>query len=220
MKRLVLLEWREISRDLRSWLVALLPVFLFSFARTLAPADQGSAAAFHELVDFGLAALALEVALAIDCVAWQRDRGELELLLLLPLSPARILGAKLAAILVPTFLLEAVQLLWALLLRSALADSVPSASAGDVVRAAAFLFAATLAAAVWSARIALSGRTLRNASAKLLVWTIFLIGVAKSALLHFPDRFWAIVAVLLAFSAAGFRSLLGCWNRPERWLVR
>ena len=38
MKRLVLLEWREISRDLRSWLVALLPVFLFSFARTLAPA--------------------------------------------------------------------------------------------------------------------------------------------------------------------------------------
>ena len=27
MKRLVLLEWREISRDLRSWLVALLPVF-------------------------------------------------------------------------------------------------------------------------------------------------------------------------------------------------
>ena len=118
MKRLVLLEWREISRDLRSWLVALLPVFLFSFARTLAPAAQGSAAAFHELVDFGLAALALEVALAIDCVAWQRDRGELELLLLLPLSPARILGAKLAAILVPTFLLEAVQILWALLLRS------------------------------------------------------------------------------------------------------
>ena len=219
MKRLVLLEWREISRDLRSWLVALLPVFLFSFARTLAPADQGSAAAFHELVDFGLAALALEVALAIDCVAWQRDRGELELLLLLPLSPARILGAKLAAILVPTFLLEAVQLLWALLLRSASADSAPAAPE-DVARAAAFLFAATLAAAVWSARIALSGRTLRNASAKLLVWTLFLIGVSKSALLFFPDRFWAVVAALLAFSAAGFRSLLGCWNRPERWLVR
>ena len=189
MKRLVLLEWREISRDLRSWLVALLPVFLFSFARTLAPADPGAASAgFRELVDFGLAALALEVALAIDCIAWQRDRGELELLLLLPLPPSRILCAKIAAILVPTFLLEVVQVLWALALRSALADSAPVA-AGDVVRAAAFLFAVTLAATVWSARIALSGRTLRNASAKLLVWTIFLIGVSETALLLFPERF-------------------------------
>ena len=216
MKRLVLLEWREISRDLRSWLVALLPVFLFSLARTLAPADTD---AFHELVDFGLAALALEVALAIDCVALQRDRGELELLLLLPLSPARVLGAKIAAVLVPTFLLEAVQILWALLLRYAFADSAPAAC-GDVARAGAFLFAATLAAAVWSTRIALSGRTLRNASAKLLVWTIFLIGVSKSALLLFPERFPAVVAALLALSALGFRSLLGRWNRPERWLVR
>ena len=211
MKRLVLLEWREISRDLRSWVVALFPVFLFNFSRTFAPADQG---AFFVLVDFGLIGLALEVALVTDCVALPRTRGEFELLLLLPLSPARVLGAKLAAVLAPTFLLESFQILWVLLLHSA------PASSGDVVRAGAFLFAVTLADAVWSARIALSGRTLRNISAKLVVWTIFLIGGFRIAIHLFPERFWSVVAALLALSALGFRSLLGRWNRPERWLVQ
>ncbi len=217
MKTLMLLEWREIARDLRSWLIALLPALLFSAGRTVDFSNGGAVLpAGNELLDFGCAALVLEMGLLVDLFAYQRDRGELELLRLLPLRAERLLCAKLLVALLPVAALGALQCLWAWLLLRREADF----SAGAVLPALLSLLALYAFCAAFGAFLSLTGRTLRAAAAKLLLLVLGSVGLLQTLAILRPDRPWLPALLFFALAALSFALLANRWKSPEKWLVR
>lgn len=216
MIRLMLLEWREVARDMRSWIIALLPLLFFTVGRTLdlysgASVTPGGTELFH----FGLPVLMLQTTLIADLLAQQRARGELELLWLLPLSPLKLLSSKLLAILLPTLLLLTLQIIFALFLFSKLQISF---SLEDLLWPLATLYSLTFAFGSWGAQLALSTGTLRRSVSRLFLLLLALIIAVEFAELCGGAIRWVVPPLLLAIALLKFRLLVIRWNHPATWL--